>query len=66
MAEAAAIQPDFEPEDDDTCQRCGGDGFVHECFDGFCEDADIGCDDCTIVCPECQRAKAALSKAGEV
>ncbi len=43
------------PDDDDTCQRCGGEGVVFECFDGFCEDADVGCDDCTRPCPECQR-----------
>lgn len=37
---------------DDECPICGGEGFVFECFDGFCADADIGCDDCTRPC-EC-------------
>ena len=49
------MTPDDLPDQDDTCQRCGGEGFVFDCFDGFCEDADIGCDDCTRPCPDCQR-----------
>jgi hypothetical protein len=39
--------------DDDTCQTCGGDGFVHDCIDGCCLDVEIGCDDCTRRCPDC-------------
>lgn len=39
--------------DDGECQRCGGEGIIWECFDGFCEDADIGCDACTRSCPVC-------------
>lgn len=46
--------------DDDTCQNCGGEGFVSDCFDGLCADAEIGCDDCTRPCSECHiRNKAA-------
>lgn len=41
------------PHYDDTCPCCGGDGYIFDCFDGFCENADIGCDDCTRPCPEC-------------
>lgn len=49
------LAPPIAPAyDDDACQRCGGEGFIFECFDGFCEDADVGCDDCTQPCPECQ------------
>lgn len=39
---------------DDACWHCGGDGDVFECFDGFCADAEIGCEDCTRACPECR------------
>lgn len=46
-----ASPPEYdEPED---CPECGGEGFVFQCFDGCCEDADIGCDDCTRTCPVC-------------
>jgi hypothetical protein len=38
---------------DDECPCCGGEGFIFDCFDGFCADADMGCDDCTRPCPEC-------------
>lgn len=42
-------------DDDDGCPICGGEGFTFDCFDGCCEDVEIGCDDCTRSC-ECQRA----------
>jgi len=44
-----------DPRDDDSeCPICGGEGFVFDCFDGCCEDAEIGCDECTIPC-DCQK-----------
>lgn len=46
-----------EPFVDDDCYLCGGEGFVWDCFDGFCENAEEGCDDCTRACPECAREK---------
>jgi hypothetical protein len=36
------------------CYECGGEGFVADCFDGCCLDAEWGCDDCTERCSECQ------------
>ena len=39
--------------DDGDCPYCGGEGVTFECFDGFCEDCDIGCDDCTQPCSHC-------------
>lgn len=39
--------------DDGECWNCGGEGFTFDCFDGFCEDADIGCADCTRKCRVC-------------
>lgn len=47
---------------DDECWYCGGDGETHDCFDGCCIDAEIGCPDCRRPCQECrifngQRAK---------
>ena len=35
------------------CWRCGGEGETFDCFDGFCADADIGCDMCTKKCDIC-------------
>lgn len=40
---------------DDSCGNCGGEGFVYDRFDGFCEDADEGCADCTRRCDWCNR-----------
>lgn len=57
---------DYEDYDDDPddCYQCGGEGFVWDCFDGFCVNAEDGCDDCTRPCPECalRKRKAAESK----
>jgi hypothetical protein len=44
-------------EDDDECPICGGEGFTFDCFDGCCEDAEIGCDDCARPC-DCQKRPA--------
>lgn len=55
------IDHDLNPNGDE-CWHCGGDGYVHDCIDGFCLDAEIGCDDCARRCPEClinQRDRAA-------
>lgn len=58
--EMADIIDSHEPTED--CWDCGGDGFVFDCFDGQCTDAEIGCDDCTRACSIC-RGKGALSVA---
>lgn len=54
-----SIEPDDDREfdDPDDCYRCNGEGFVWDCFDGFCVNAEDGCDDCTRACPECARRK---------
>src|SRR6185312_7378551 len=36
--------------DNGDCWNCGGEGYTFDCFDGCCEDADVGCDDCTRRC----------------
>lgn len=50
---------DIEDYDDDPgdCFECGGEGFVSDCFDGLCMNAEDGCEDCTRECPECRRRK---------
>ena len=51
---------DYGDYDDDyevECYECGGEGYVHYCFDGFCVDADYGCDECTRRCDVCNPAK---------
>lgn len=35
--------------DDDTCQRCGGDGLIHDCIEDTCCCADP----IMTACPEC-------------
>jgi hypothetical protein len=47
----------------DECWHCGGDGYIHDCFDGFCECADYGCEDCTRRCPECVIYRGQFAKA---
>ena len=45
---------DYDDEwDNIDCWNCDGDGYVFECFDGFCLDAEIGCDLCTRQCDVC-------------
>lgn len=43
---------DFE-DSDTSCPECGDEGFIFDCFDGFCAGAEEGCDDCTRPCPTC-------------
>lgn len=38
---------------DDDCPQCGGSGFIFDCIDGQCLDAEIGCDLCTQRCDYC-------------
>ena len=45
-------------DDPGDCWHCGGEGFIADCFDGFCEAAEYGCEDCTRPCPECARVQA--------
>lgn len=42
------------PDDEDGCWNCGGDGYLYDCVDGFCEDAEYGCDDCARRCEICR------------
>lgn len=59
LARAEAAMTDYL---DDKCPCCGGEGFIFECFDGFCEDCDIGCDDCTRSRPACSRAASTAKR----
>lgn len=47
--------PDDHDYDDGDCWNCGGEGFVYSCFDGFCLNAEEGCDDCARPCEVCNR-----------
>lgn len=62
----AAIYDDVDralnPEGDE-CWHCGGEGYVHDCIDGFCNDSEVGCEDCTQRCPECVIHDRARAKA---
>lgn len=58
MDEAAADNFGLTADDlDEECSECGGEGFIFDCFDGCCANADIGCDDCTRLC-HCQKRQA--------
>lgn len=39
--------------DGEECWHCGGEGFIHDCIDGCCEDAEYGCELCAQQCVEC-------------
>lgn len=39
--------------DDDDCWNCGGEGYVYDCFDGLCLNAEDGCADCMRRCDVC-------------
>lgn len=45
---------DEHDEYDAECPNCGGEGVIYDCFDGFCIDAEDGCDDCAFPCDWCQ------------
>ncbi|MCJ8518976.1 fructose/tagatose bisphosphate aldolase [Pseudorhizobium tarimense] len=57
--------PYFIDDDSEDCWNCGGEGFVSECIDGCCEDAESGCDLCTRRCDICNPAPAPSSTTGE-
>lgn len=45
---------EYDPTlDEGECWQCGGEGFVFDCIDGFCLDAEAGCDMCTKRCDVC-------------
>lgn len=60
-AELAAYDDwdDYHDHDDEDCWNCGGDGYVSDCFDGMCVDAESGCDDCTRRCDVCNTLRKA-------
>jgi len=52
--------------DNGDCWNCGGEGYTFDCFDGCCEDADVGCDDCTRRCFECARREYDAKRADRI
>lgn len=48
---------------DEECFHCGGEGYTFDCFDGFCEDAEIGCEQCARPCVECKLHEAKIKRA---
>lgn len=50
-------EPPEDHFDSDECWQCGGEGYVFDCWDGCCIDADVGCDDCTRPCDICAPSK---------
>lgn len=60
-----ADQPPFlgDDYDDFECWNCDGEGYVWDCFDGFCSHAEDGCRLCTRRCEICNPKPAALTAA---
>ena len=56
------VHHDLNPSDDD-CPECGGEGYIADCFDGLCSDAESGCEECMRRCVECARFETAIRKA---
>ena len=53
MSESPEDAYDVE-SDDDTCQRCGGEGCYHDCGDDTCCCADTEGPEDLVTCPDCQ------------
>ena len=51
-----ADEHEYDNEYDAGCSSCDGSGWVFDCFDGFCADADVGCVCCERACSECSNA----------
>lgn len=49
--------PWFFDDPGEDCGNCGGEGYVFDCIDGCCEDAEVGCDLCTRRCDWCNAPK---------
>lgn len=61
MSETPAT--DWYQDDFEGCWKCGGEGFVWDCIDGCCLDAEAGCDMCTSRCEICSaRSPASASE----
>lgn len=43
-------------DDDGECWNCNGEGLVYSRIDGFCDDAESGCDLCGRRCDVCNPA----------
>jgi hypothetical protein len=69
MANVAAPEnlPTFDAFDDDfddgDCGNCGGEGYVYDCIDGCCVNAEDGCSDCERRCDWCNRKPSPTSDA---
>lgn len=51
----------YDDFDDGDCGNCGGEGYVFDCWDGFCESADYGCSACRHRCDWCNPAPKSAS-----
>lgn len=45
--------PDYDDDYDEECPNCGGEGWIYDCIDGMCVDAESGCDLCKRRCDWC-------------
>jgi hypothetical protein len=46
-------EDDFDYFEQDDCWNCGGGGYIADCFDGLCVNAEDGCDLCMRRCEYC-------------
>ena len=54
MSETETNLDDDEFDIDEYCPNCGGEGAIYDCIDGFCFDAESGCDLCEHTCDWCK------------
>jgi hypothetical protein len=59
------IEHDLNPSGED-CPFCGGEGATFDCVDGFCLNAESGCDGCAQPCAECRRHEINIRRAVRV
>jgi hypothetical protein len=44
---------DYDDSRDDDCWQCGGEGWIADCFDDLCVNAEDGCELCMCRCDIC-------------
>lgn len=49
-------EDEFDDTFDEPCWQCCGEGYIADCFDGLCVNAEDGCELCMKRCDICNRA----------
>jgi hypothetical protein len=57
--------PEYDDDFTDECGNCGGEGYVYNCIDGCCVNAEDGCELCAARCDWCNPRRAPTDNKGE-